>query len=115
SLLMTFAGKSGKSLRGSWKDYGSRNDGVTGGAIVKTEKETGGSQTSLTDMKALRLSFTIPMGKVSNILGVINFLTNRFKRVDITIEAHDGSLSEQDYENKIKEAFEQIGVELRDD
>ena len=100
---------------GSWKDYGSRNDGVTGGSIVKSEKETGGAQTSLTDMKALRLSFTIPMGKVSNILGVINFLTNRFKRVDITIEAHDGSLSEQDYENKIKEAFEQIGVELRDD
>ncbi len=65
--------------------------------------------------KSLRLSFTIPMGKVSNILGVMNFLTNRFKRVDITIEAQDGALSEQDYENKIKEAFEQIGVEVREE
>lgn len=97
-----------------WKDSGSRTEGATGGPIVRGEKETGGFQTSLTDMKALRLSFTIPMGKVSNILGVMNFLTNRFKKVDITIDAQEGALSEQDYENKIKEAFEQIGVELRE-
>jgi len=45
----------------------------------------------------------------------MNFLTNRFRQVDITIEAQDGALSEQDYENKIKEAFEQIGVELKED
>jgi len=99
----------------SWTDSGSRNEGTTGGSIVRDYKETGGSQTSLTDMKSVRLSFTIPMGKVSNILGVMNFLTNRFKRVDITIEAQEGALSEQDYENKIKEAFEQIGVEVRED
>ncbi|OPX61890.1 ATP-binding protein [Methanoregula sp. PtaB.Bin085] len=98
-----------------WKDTGSRGEGATGGATVKGGKESGESQTSLTDMKNLRLSFTIPMGKVSNILGVINFLTNRFKNVDIIINAQDGSLSEQDYENKIKEAFEQIGVELREE
>ena len=92
--------------------------GKAGGAVTPTEtggKTTGGSQTTLTDKKGLRLSFTIPMGKVSNILGVINFLTNRFKRVDITIETQDGAISEQDYENKIKEAFEQIGVELKDE
>jgi len=100
---------------GSWKDSGSRTVGATGGSSTGGEKGTGGSQTTFTDMKALRLSFTIPMGKVSNILGVMNFLTNRFKKVDITIEAQDGALSEQDYENKIKEAFEQIGVELRED
>ncbi len=100
---------------GSWKDSGSKTAGTIGGSSTGGEKGTGGSQTTFTDMKALRLSFTIPMGKVSNILGVMNFLTNRFKKVDITIEAQDGALSEQDYENKIKEAFEQIGVELRDE
>ncbi len=45
----------------------------------------------------------------------MNFLTNRFRKVDITIEAQDGALSEQDYENKIKEAFEQIGIEVREE
>ena len=100
---------------GSWKNSGSKTAGAIGGSSTGGEKGTGGSQTTFTDMKTLRMSFTIPMGKVSNILGVMNFLTNRFKKVDITIEAQDGSLSEQDYENKIKEAFEQIGVELRED
>jgi hypothetical protein len=90
--------------------------GITSTATTETgSKETGGVQTFLTDTKAIRFSFTIPMGKVSNILGVMNFLTSRFKKVDITIEAQDGALSEQDYENKIKEAFEQIGVELREE
>ena len=99
---------------GLWKDSGSISGSIPATSGDKG-KSAGGVQTSLTDKKALRLSFTIPMGKVSNILGVMNFLTNRFKRVDITIEAQDGALSEQDYENKIKEAFEQIGVEIREE
>lgn len=101
-------------IGGSPKDYR-----TTSGSSPLTSGDKGkapaGVQTSLTDKKSLRLSFTIPMGKVSNILGVMNFLTNRFRQVDITIEAQDGALSEQDYENKIKEAFEQIGVEVRED
>jgi len=87
-------------------------DGLTITGGVKVSPSTA-PQTYLTDKRALRLSFAVPMGKVSNILGVINFLTNKFKKVEITLDATDGSLSEQDYENKIKEAFEQLGIDVQ--
>lgn len=100
---------------------GSTEPGYTGqtatgisSASGKTGSGTEG-QTSLTDIQTLHLKFSIPMGKVSNILGVINFLTSRFKKVEIVIEANEGTISEQDYENKVKEAFDQIGVKLKEE
>lgn len=100
---------------------GSTEQGYTGQTATGTSSASGktGSgtegQTSSTDIQTLNLKFSIPMGKVSNILGVINFLTSRFKKVEIVIEANEGTISEQDYENKVKEAFDQIGVKLKEE
>lgn len=61
----------------------------------------------------LRLNFVVPKGKVSNLMGVLNFLQSRYNRVEISLNLGDGQLSEQEFEDKVKEAFRQMGIEIR--
>ncbi|GEM_PF-2487117 len=58
----------------------------------------------------LSLTFSVPKGKVSGLMGVMNLLQQRFNRMDITIAVADGHLSDQDYEDKVREAFRQLGI-----
>lgn len=62
----------------------------------------------------LGLRFRVPRGKVSQIMGIMNFLQSKFQSLDLEITARDGSLSEEEYVNKIKEAFKQLGVTLEE-
>jgi hypothetical protein len=64
---------------------------------------------------SLRLSFMVPKGRVSSLMGVMNLLQSKFGRMDVTLSVTDGQLSEQDYEDKVREAFRQMGVEVRED
>jgi hypothetical protein len=61
-------------------------------------------------MNSVNFEFEIPKGKVSQILQMMNFLQNKFERVKISVSASEGSISKEDYENKIKETLRQIGV-----
>ena len=80
------------------------------------EKEIGdkeiGHQIKTKDM--IQLKFRVPKGKVSGIMGVMNLLQNKYETLEIEIIAKDGEISEQDYEDKIEEAFRQLGIELDD-
>lgn len=67
---------------------------------------------SVSKRDKIHLKFQIPKGKVSSIMGVINFLQSRFSTVEIELIAEDGELPEQDYEDKILEAFRQLGIKL---
>ena len=60
----------------------------------------------------VRLKFTVPKGKVSGPMGVMNLLQSNFKALQIELLATGGEMSEQDYEDKIKEAFVQLGIDL---
>ena len=60
------------------------------------------------------LKFTIPKGQVSGIMGVMNLLQLNFNNLQIELRATDGKMSEQDYEDKIKEAFDQLGIDLEE-
>ncbi len=60
----------------------------------------------------LRLRFTVPKGKVANLMGVMNFLQYKFNRLEVVLSAAGGWISEQDYEDKIREAFHQLGIEV---
>ena len=62
----------------------------------------------------LGLRFRVPRGKVSQIMGIMNFLQSKFQSLDLEITARDGSLSEDEFANKIKEAFKQLGVTLEE-
>jgi hypothetical protein len=58
------------------------------------------------------LRFAIPKGKVASIMGVINLLQSKFDSLEIELLASNGEISEQDYEDKIREAFRQLGVAI---
>jgi len=58
------------------------------------------------------MKFQIPKGKVSGMMGVMNLLQSKFENLEIELTATDGAISEQDYNDKIKEAFIQLGVEV---
>ncbi len=59
----------------------------------------------------MSLKFTVPLGKVSQVMGMMNFLQNKFKILRITINAIEGSISNEEYESKIKETLRQLGLE----
>ncbi len=63
--------------------------------------------------KEIQLRFRVPKGKVSSIMGIMNLLQSKFETLEIELKAMDGAISEQDYEDKIKETFRQLGIELR--
>jgi hypothetical protein len=56
------------------------------------------------------MTFTVPKGKVSGLMGVMNLLQQRFNRMEITVSCADGQLSAQDRE-RLDEAFRQIGIQ----
>lgn len=58
------------------------------------------------------LRFAIPKGKVASIMGVINLLQSKFDLLEIELVASNGEISEQDYEDKIREAFRQLGITI---
>lgn len=60
----------------------------------------------------VRMKFQVPKGKVSGIMGVMNLLQSRFENLEIELTATGGSISEQDYEDKIVEAFRQLGIDV---
>lgn len=60
----------------------------------------------------VRLRFTLPKGKVSGIMGVMNLLQSKFDKLKIELLAENGEISEQDYEEKIRETFRQLDIEI---
>ncbi len=61
-------------------------------------------------LRELSLGFRIPRGKVAQIMGIMNFLQSKFQTMDVEIKAKDGSLSEEEYRNKVREALQQLGI-----
>ncbi|MEM5813279.1 MAG: hypothetical protein QXU71_02890, partial [Candidatus Aenigmatarchaeota archaeon] len=56
----------------------------------------------------------IPKGRVSQILGLLNYIQSKFDDVEIKIVAQNGAIEKKDYENKIKEALKQLGINIED-
>lgn len=63
-----------------------------------------------TGKETVKLRFTVPKGKVASIMGVMNFLQSKFGNIEIELIASAGNITEQDYEDKIREAFRQMGI-----
>jgi hypothetical protein len=45
-------------------------------------------------------------------MGVMNLLQSKFNTLELEILAKDGAISQQDYEDKIEEAFRQLGIDF---
>jgi hypothetical protein len=63
-------------------------------------------------MKELELRFRIPRGKVSQIMGLMNYLQSKFQQLELQIRAKEGSMSEEEYAAKIREALQMAGIDL---
>jgi hypothetical protein len=57
----------------------------------------------------------VPKGKVAGLMGVMNVLQHRFDRLEITLSAAKGAISEQEYEDKIQERFRQLGIQVHEE
>lgn len=60
----------------------------------------------------LTLKFEVKPGKVSNLMSLLNYLVSKYRSVAISLNLADGSLTEQELEEKVKETFRQIGIDL---
>lgn len=63
-------------------------------------------------LREIILRFNVPRGKVSQIMGVMNLLQSRFQTLELEIKASNGSITEDDYASKIKEALGQLGIKV---
>ncbi|MGQ9561852.1 MAG: DUF499 domain-containing protein, partial [Candidatus Oleimicrobiaceae bacterium] len=86
--------------------------GEAGTAGIEAAAGGAGRRAPLDFRRRVRLHFTVPKGKVSGLTGVMNLLQYKFGRLDVTLVAEDGEISEQEYEDKVREAFRQLGVEV---
>jgi len=77
--------------------------------------EGGGQSAYQENMRdKVELRFRVPKGKVSNIMGLMNLLQSKFDTLEIGITARDGTISQQDYEEKIEETFTQLGIKVEE-
>jgi len=60
------------------------------------------------------LKFKIPKGRIYDILRTMNLLQSKFNTLEIELTAKDGSISEQAYENVIKETFRQLEIDVEE-
>jgi hypothetical protein len=61
----------------------------------------------------LNFNFTVPKGKVANLMGVLNYLQSKYERMDVSLHLDRGQMTEQEYEDKVKEAFRQMGIDIK--
>ncbi|MHA1135392.1 MAG: hypothetical protein ACTSSE_02785 [Candidatus Thorarchaeota archaeon] len=64
------------------------------------------------DITKLHLKFRLPKGKLSDVLSVIRLLQTKFESTKIAVLFEDGGISKTDYEDKVEEAFSQMGIDL---
>ncbi len=62
----------------------------------------------------VNLKFKIPKGRIYDILRIMNLLQSKFNILEIELTAKDGSISEQAYENTVKETFRQLDIEVEE-
>ena len=88
------------------------------GTSFGTSHTTSGGTTVLPQgtgaIESLHLSFKLPKGKSSDVMRIVNYLHEKYQDIQLTISASKGSITQQEFENKIQEAFEQAGIEIND-
>lgn len=45
-------------------------------------------------------------------MGVLNYLQTRYGRIAITLDLSDGSMTGQELEDRVREAFRQMGINV---
>ncbi len=64
--------------------------------------------TEPSELKFIEIPLEVPKGKVSSLMGIMNYLQSKFDTLEVKIVAKNGSITKQEYEDKIQEAINQI-------
>jgi hypothetical protein len=88
--------------------------GTSSGTSQPTAGNTTGTPPLSGAMESLNLSFRLPKGKASDVMRIVNYLHEKYQDIQLKISASEGSITQQEFENKIAEAFEQAGIEIND-
>jgi len=81
--------------------------------IRKKEDESKGKVSSKEKYyNQINLKLNVPLGKLADIVKMINYIRQKFNKVDVKVEisATDGEISKSEYEDKIKETTNQTGT-----
>jgi len=89
-------------------------DSGTDPAIGKPGADDETTRSSSGAIERLDLTFHLPKGKSSDVMRIVNYLHEKYQNIQLTISASEGSITRQEYENKIAEAFEQAGIEINE-
>ncbi|PMP94108.1 MAG: AAA family ATPase [Candidatus Aminicenantes bacterium] len=97
----TFAGEPGKTGE------------VREGEKPQVPPIPGGKETPT--YKNLHLRVDVPRGRLSDLTRIINFINSKFTNchIEMEIKAEGGEITISDYEDKIKEALRQAGIEVK--
>lgn len=93
-------------------EEGGEGEGEGEGAGQGEGQEEGAGRQEARLLKELELKFRIPRGKIAQLMGVMNYLQSKFQSLEIEINAKEGSITENEYTDKIKEAMKQLGIDL---
>jgi len=83
---------------------------TAGGATPSTVANS--SNIPAQGLKQLSFNFTVPKGKVASLMGVLNYLQSKYEHMDISLHLDKGQMTDQEYEDKVKEAFRQMGIDI---
>ena len=89
-------------------------DSGTDPAIGKPGADDETTRSSSGAIERLDLTFHLPKGKSSDVMRIVNYLHEKYQDIQLKISASEGSITQQEYDNKIAEAFEQAGIEIND-
>ncbi len=72
-------------------------------------------QVELFTRKELKMKFEVPLGRVADISRVLSYLQTKFHRIEMRIYATEGSITEDEYANRVSETFHQLGIDLKEE
>lgn len=72
---------------------------------------TGTSTSSTIDeISEIQITFEVPRGQVSQIMGLMNFLQQKYQTLNLQIKATDGIMTECELSDHVKETLKQLGI-----
>lgn len=63
--------------------------------------------------QSLTLQFSLPQGKLSDLMSLLSFLQQRFEEMNFSIAFSKGMISEEEIDMKVREAFRQMGIDVK--
>ena len=81
------------------------------GQQTETGVFTSTSASSITnEIPEIQIAIDVPRGQVSQIMGLMNFLQQKYQTLSLQIIATDGTMSDGELSDHIKETLKQLGI-----